>query len=56
MDTKLRTTTSEVRRRAREAAVGKGRPGQFNPNRAVRFATPTDKQAARGRTYRGDHS
>lgn len=44
-----------VRKTSREAAIGKGRPGQFNPNRSVRFTSrATDKRAARGRKYKGE--
>lgn len=55
---KARNTNTDalaaVRKASREASVG-GRPGQFNPNRSVRFASKaTDKRVARGRTYRGE--
>ena len=54
MKKKAKTTdnTAGVRKASRELAIGKGRPGQFNPNRTVRFATPSDKYAARGRSVR----
>lgn len=45
--------TSGVRKASRDVACGKGKPGRFNPNRSVRFASKnTDRRAARGRTAR----
>lgn len=38
-----------ARKAARERDIALG-----NPNRSVRFATPTNKYDARGRTYRGE--
>lgn len=49
-----RDTLAAVRAASRDAAIGKGQPGTYNPNRTVRFATPSDKRAARGRTWRGE--
>jgi len=47
------TMTTGVRKASRDAACGKGLPGQFNPNRSVRFnSKKTTKRAARGRTAR----
>jgi len=52
MKSKTGASIAGVRDAARKAANGSGRPGQFNPNRSVRFSTPSNKHAARGRTAR----
>lgn len=52
---KKNDTLAAVRAASREAAIGKGLPGTYNPNRTVRFSTPSDKHAARGRTWKGGY-
>ena len=53
MGSRTATMTSVVRKASRDVACGKGKPGRFNPNRSVRFASKnTDRRAARGRTAR----
>jgi len=56
MKSKTADRTAAVRDAARRASNGSGRPGRFNPNRSVRFSTPTDKRTARGRTARTTES
>jgi hypothetical protein len=53
--TSISERTASVRKASRDAAIGKGQPGSFNPNRSVRFNSKnTDKRAARGRTWKGE--
>jgi hypothetical protein len=51
---KIAAMTAAVRETSRNIACGKGVPGRFNPNRTVKFGTKTDKNDARGRTYRNE--